>query len=170
MKIVKTLALAAAAFVATAAGAQELRFAHIESQKLISELPDKQAADAALQEEGKKLEDQLTVMKTDLEQKYREYIEQRETMADAIRAIKEKEITDAQQRLQSFQQMAQQTLAQKEQQLLTPIIEKYQKAIEAVGKENNFIYIFDISSQVVLYHSEASVDASEMVKAKMMAE
>lgn len=169
MKLLKAIALGAAALVAVAANAQELRFAHIESQKLIAELPEKISADSAMQAEATKLQDQLVVMRTELEQKYKEYMEQRETMAEAIRAIKEKEITDANQRMETYQQIAQQTLAQKEQQLLTPIVEKFQNALKAVGEENGFIYIFDVSSQVVLYHSAASVDASEMVKAKMMA-
>ena len=57
--------------------------------------------------------------------------------------------------------------AQKEQQLLQPIIEKVQKAIDTVGEENGLIYIFDVSSQVVLYHSDKSIDAAPLVKAKM---
>ena len=38
---------------------------------------------------------------------------------------------------------------------------------DAVGAENNLIYIFDISSQVVLFHSDKSIDAAPLVKAKM---
>ncbi len=169
MKTLKQLTLAAFAFAAITATAQELKFAHIDSQKLFAELPDKIEADQKLQEEAKLLEDQLLVMRDDLEKKYNEYIEQRETMPDLIRATKEKEIQDANQRLQSYQQLAQQTLSQKEQQLLMPIIEKYQTAIEEVGAENGFIYIFDLSAQVVLYHSEQSVDATPLVKAKLQA-
>ena len=50
---------------------------------------------------------------------------------------------------------------------MQPIIEAYQKAIEEVGKENNFVYIFDTTSQVILYHSDASIDAAPLVKIKM---
>ena len=167
MNIIKTLCLAATVAMATSVSAQELKFAHIDSQKLVTELPEHQQAEATLQEEAKKLEDQLQIMNNDLQQKYEEYVNQRETMPDLIRATKEKEIQDANQRIQSYQQMAQQSLSQKEQQLLMPIIEKVQKAIDEVGVENGFIYIFDVSSQVVLYHSEQSVDAAPLVKAKL---
>ncbi len=147
--------------------AQELKFAHVDSQMLFAQLPEKAQADSILQGEAKVLEDQLMVMRTDLEAKYNEYVEQRETMPELIRATKEKEIQDANQRLQSYQQLAQQTLAQKEQELLMPILEKYQKAIDAVGEEMGFVYIFDLSSQVVLFHSDKSVDVTPMVKAKL---
>jgi outer membrane protein len=63
--------------------------------------------------------------------------------------------------------MAQQSLAQKEQQLLGPIIEKVQKAINEVGTESGLVYIFDLGSQVILYHSSQSVDVAPLVKAKL---
>lgn len=167
MNIFKTLGLAATLVVAVAANAQELKFAHIDTQALISSLPEHQAAQTQLQDEAKKLEDQLTVMSNDLQQKYEDYMTKRDSLPDLIRATKEKEIQDAQQRIQSYQQMAQQSLSQKEQQLLTPILERVQNALDEVGKENGFVYIFDLSSQVVLYHSEQSVDAAPLVKAKL---
>ncbi|MCQ2202910.1 MAG: OmpH family outer membrane protein [Bacteroidales bacterium] len=167
MNILKTISLAAVAMVATAATAQDLKFAHVDTQALMSSLPEQQAAQATLQEEAKKLEDQLTVMNSDLQQKYEDYMAKRDSMPDLIRATKEKEIQDANQRIMSYQQMAQQSLSQKEQQLLMPIIEKVQNALNEVGKENGFVYIFDISSQVILYHSEQSVDAAPLVRAKL---
>lgn len=167
MKLFKLVFLSAALLVGVAANGQELKFGHLDVQKLVSELPEKLAAEKVLQEEAKKLEDQLKVMGADLEKKYTEYMAQRETLPDLIKATKEKEIQDADQRIQNYQNMAQQSIAQKEQQMLQPIIEKVQKAIDTVGEENGLIYIFDISSQVVLYHSDKSVDTAPMVKAKL---
>ena len=46
-------------------------------------------------------------------------------------------------------------------------MDKYQKALDEVGKENKFIYIFDTTSQVILYTSEQSTDAAPLVKVKM---
>jgi len=164
----KILSLLAVALCTTiAVEAQELKFAHIDTQALISSLPEQIAAQTTLQEEAKKLEDQLTIMNTDLQQKYEDYMTKRDSLPDLIKATKEKEIQDASQRIQSYQQMAQQSLSQKEQQLLMPILEKVQTAINEVGKENGFVYIFDISSQVVLFHADNSVDAAPLVKAKL---
>lgn len=166
--IFKTICIAASFLAASSAvDAQELKFAHIDTQALIASLPEQQAAQAALQEEAKKLEEQLGAMNTELQQKYEEYMTNRETMPDLIKATKEKELQDADDRIKNFQQVAQQSLSQKEQQLIMPIIEKVQKALNEVGAENGFVYIFDISSQVVLYHSEQSIDAAPLVKAKL---
>jgi outer membrane protein len=169
MKSLKLLLAVATIFIATSSMAQNLKFGHVNIQKLVAELPEKIEAAKKLQSEAQKLEQNLKVMNEELDTKYTDYMEKRDTLPELIRATKEKEIQEISQRLQNFQMLAQQNLQQQEQQLLQPIIEKVQKAIDEVGAENGFIYIFDISSQVVVYHSEKSVDVEEMVKAKLSA-
>ena len=169
MKTVKLLLVIAAVALSSSVFAQDLKFGHVNIQKLVGELPEKLAADKNLQEEAQKLESNLQVMREELDTKYTDYMEKRDTLPELIRATKEKEIQEIQQRLQTFQVAATQDLQKKEQQLLQPIIEKVQKAIDEVGAENGFIYIFDVSSRVVIYHSEKSVDVEELVKAKIAA-
>lgn len=147
--------------------AQELKFGHINIQELIVELPAKKEADQKLQAEAQILQTRMQKMSEEHENKFKEYLAERETMPDLIRATVEKEIQDIEQRLQNYQNMAQQTLAKKEQELYQPILEQIQKAIDAVGQEKGFIYIFDLSSQVVLYHSDNSVDCMPFVREKL---
>lgn len=167
MRFIKTIAIACLLLITSEITAQELKFGHINVQELIMELPDKKDADTKLQAEAQILQDRLKVMSEEHEKKYRDYIAQRETMPELIRTTMEKEIQDIEQRLQNYQLMAQQTLQKKEQELYQPILEKVQRAIDAVGQEQGLIYIFDISSQVVLYHSEKSLDCGPLVKAKL---
>lgn len=167
MRFIKTIAIACLLLITSAITAQELKFGHINVQELIMELPDKKDADTKLQAEAQILQDRLKVMSEEHEKKYRDYIAQRETMPELIRTTMEKEIQDIEQRLQNYQLMAQQTLQKKEQEIYQPILEKVQRAIDAVGQEQGLIYIFDISSQVVLYHSEKSLDCGPLVKAKL---
>ncbi len=168
MKSIKILIFAALLSVASlGAEAQTLKFGHIDSQKFLSEQPAFIEAQSQLQEESRKLEEQMKVMSNDIQQKYTDYISKRDSLPELIRATKEKEIQDTQDRIQSFQQLAQQSLQQKEQQLLAPIIESYNAALEAVGSENGFTYIFDTSSQIILYQSDKSIDVSPLVKVKM---
>ncbi|WP_439181628.1 OmpH family outer membrane protein [Carboxylicivirga taeanensis] len=167
MKFLKVLAVVAVVAFAGKAQAQDLKFGHINIQELVMQLPDKVAADKSLQAEATKLQEQLQVMQQDLQKKYNDYMTQRDSLPDLIRATKEKEIQDYEQRMQQYSQMAQQTIGQKEQQLLQPIITKVQKAIDEVGQEQGLVYIFDISSQVVVYHSNKSIDCAPLVKAKL---
>jgi len=49
--------------------------------------------------------------------------------------------------------------------LFTPIQNKFQKAVEDVGAEKNFLYVFD--SQVMLFISPTATDATPLVKKKL---
>lgn len=167
MKIFNLIAIIALFLTTSMVSAQDLKFGHINMQELIMGLPDKLDADKKLQAEAQILQDRMRVMSEEHERKFREYLAQRETLPELIRTTMEKEIQDIEQRLQSYQTMAQQTLQRKEQELYQPILEKIQRAVDAVGLENGFIYIFDLSSQVVLYHSNKSVDCGPLVKAKL---
>jgi outer membrane protein len=168
MKIFKFLAVVSFLLVVSFASAQELKFGHINVQQLIVGLPEKVTADNAIQAEAKILQDRRTIMQEEAEKKYKEYLEQRETMPELVRATMEREIQDIQQRLENYDTLAQQNLNKKQQDLYQPILEKIQKAIDAVGQEKGLIYIFDVSSQVVLYHSTASLDCEALVKAKLV--
>jgi len=170
MKFIKSILVIIALVLVSNIEAQDLKFGHVDIQKMVAELPEKVTADKALQTEATKLEEQLNVMRAELEKKYTDYMAQRDSLPDLIRATKEKDMQDTDQRIQQYSQMARQSLGQKEQQLLQPIIQKVQTAIAEVGQEQGLIYIFDISSQVVLYHSTASVDCAPLVKAKLIAQ
>ncbi len=168
MKIFRLLLVAVILSTTAGLSAQNLKFGHINVQELITSLPAKQVADKELNSEAQKLQNQLKVMSEELDKKYKDYMLQRDSLSELIRSTREKEIQDYDQRIQNFNRLAQQSLEQKEHELLQPIVEKVQKAIDEVGKEQGFIYIFDTSSQVVLYNSDQSVDCAPLVKAKLL--
>ena len=51
-----------------------------------------------------------------------------------------------------------------QQELMTPIIKKAAEAIEKVGKEQGFIYIFDLSVGGVAFKSANSIDVLPLAK------
>src|SRR5690554_3240673 len=167
MNSFKVLLIVSLFFFSCLVNAQELKFCHINIQKLIVELPAKKETYQKLQAEAQVLQTRMQKMREEHETKFKEYLAERETLPELIRATMEKEIQDIEQRLQNYQNMAQQTLSKKEQELYQPILEKIQKAIDVVGQEKGFIYIFDLSSQVVLYHSDKSVDCTPFVKTQL---
>ena len=67
MKFIKLVLVIAAFALVSNVSAQDLKFGHVDVQKLVASLPEKIKADKDLQSEAKKLQDQLTVMQTDLE-------------------------------------------------------------------------------------------------------
>jgi outer membrane protein len=72
-----------------------------------------------------------------------------------------------QQRIQNYQQTAQQQLQTKQTELLKPVFDKAEKAVADVAKEKGLIYVFDIGTKVVLYKSNDSMDILPFVKTKL---
>ena len=69
------------------------------------------------------------------------------TSADIVKQTKEQELVDMQKRIQEFQKNAQTQLQEKQAEVFQPIYAKVDKAIKDVGKENGFLYIFDIAQR-----------------------
>ncbi len=147
--------------------AQGFKFGHIDSQALLSTLPERTTAEAELQKHAQLLETQQKSMSDELNKKYQEYLQEKDQLSDLVKATREKDLQDLQQRIAIFNQQAQNELAEKEQKLIAPIIEKVSKAIEEVGKENGYTYIFDLATSTIVYHSEQSEDVTPLVRKKL---
>ena len=146
---------------------QGLKFGHIDTNEIFSALPELQEVQKQLDAEYEKHETSLTTMQEELKAKQQEYINAAKTLTPSERSAKEKELVEMNQRIQNFYSLAQQQIQAKELELKSPLIEKIQKAINEVGQEQGFIYIFDSTSGVPVYHSEKSVDIAPLVKAKL---
>ncbi len=158
--------------IAVNLSAQNHKFGHVDSQKILSTLPESKEAQKKLEAEGKAMQDQMEIMQVEYNNKVNDYLTNKKLpdgdpkkWSDLILQDKEKEIQSLGQRVQEFQQTAQQKIAEKKNELLKPILDKVDKAIKAVGKENKFLYIFEV--QQLLYFSNESIDVTDMVKAKL---
>lgn len=146
---------------------QAIKFGHVDSQALMAGLPDVATVQKTMEGEYKTLESKLTIMQEDLKKMQDAYIKTAETLAPEARSANEQEIMAASQKVQNFYTFSQQQLKAKEQELYLPIMQKVQKAIDEVGAEQGFIYIFESSVGFTLYHSDKSEDVAPLVKAKL---
>ncbi len=165
-QLVKLGAFIALLVVGIQAQAQQNKFGHINSDQLLLLMPETNTAKAALQKFNNELETQLQEMYTEYQKKVSEFQNGGELMTDPVKQTKINNIQDLETRINEFQQTATQSLQEKEVELLTPVIEKAQKAIDKVAKENGFTYIFDSSKGTILY-AEESQDITEMVKKEL---
>ncbi len=145
----------------------KVKIGYIDSQKLLSMMPERAKAQKELQDFSKTLEDQLADMNSELQKKYNEYLEKKDSLPDFLKQTKEKEIQDLQTRIQSFQTSAQQELQKKEQELIQPIINKAKNAITKVAKNKGYTYVFDVSSGAFLYWPENGEDLMPLVKKEL---
>lgn len=149
------------------ANAQAPKFGHIDIQALIQIMPERATAEKQFTAYQKELEDALGTMQKEAQTKYAEYLTKRDSMSETVRKMKDDELNAMSERIQTYQQNAQQQLQAKQGELLKPVFDKADKAIKDVGAEKGLIYIFDMSSRVILYNSKESVDILPLVKTKL---
>lgn len=155
-------------FVGQNALAQNLKFGHINRTELIQAMPEFDSARVTLEKLNTELQNTAELLQVELNNKYEIYLKESKNLTELVRQTKEQELNDAQKRLTDFQTNAQTTIQEKQVALFTPITEKADKAIKEVGKDNGFIYIFDLSGQVIAYFDEAkSINIMTLTKAKL---
>ncbi|MBC8266569.1 MAG: OmpH family outer membrane protein [Flavobacteriales bacterium] len=142
------------------------KFGYIDSSELLSLMPEKKTAEGELQTFAKSLESQLGAMQAEYQASVQDYQANETAYTDLVKQDKIAEITGLEQRIQAFQQNAQQALQTKEQELLEPILTKARTAIEDVATEGKFTYIFDSSMGSILYADE-NENVLPLVKKKL---
>ena len=145
----------------------QVKLGHINTQELIQAMPETAEARKTLETKQTEIENELTNMQESFRTKLEEYSKSAETMSDVIRASKEQELQELQQRIQNFQQLAVDNLRSTEQELFQPIMDKALNAIKEVGKENGFTYVFDLSAGGILYFADNTEDILPLVKKKL---
>ncbi len=142
------------------------KFAHVNTDELLKKMPGRSEAEIELREYTQYLEQQFASMQNEFQQKYQEFLENESEYSQLIRQSKERELTNLQHRIVEFQETAQQDLMEKEEQLLRPLINNARKAIEAVAKEHNYTYVFDMSGGSLVY-ADPGDDITHLVKQEL---
>lgn len=167
MNALKLLFISALLIAGPVISAQTLKFGHINSSRLLSMMPEREAAQRQLQQEAQALGEELEKIQVEYNNKMQKYIEEQESLSNVVRQIRERELRDLQTRIQEFQAGAQEDLQQREMELIQPIFEKIEKTISEVARERGYIYVFDIDANSILYFSEESEDILPYVREKM---
>jgi outer membrane protein len=156
------------AFVGQSAMAQSMKFGHINSDQLIQAMPEFDSANVQLEKFRKELVNALELMSVELNNKNDAYQKEGKNLTDIVKQTKEQELTDMNRRIQEFQTNAQTQLQQKQSELFQPVYAKVDKAIKDVGKENGFVYVFDVAKGSLLYFDETkSTNVMVLAKAKL---
>jgi len=145
--------------------AQEGRIAHLNHLEVITAMPEFKLMQDSLQKSAEIFDRELQQLQENYTQKANEYFAQRDTLHESIKVRKEQELQSLQQNAQNYQQYAQEKQQELEQTLSTPVLDKFQKAVDDVAKENNFLFI--LNSAALYYSAPNAPNATPMVKKKL---
>ena len=142
--MLKKILLAALVLFPMLASAQSIKIGVVDTQKLMTDLRA---------EAQKKLEEFQTLA-------------QDASTPDAVKERRAKELDEFSQKLSEFEQMAQQDLQKQQQEILGPVLNNVQQAIQSVGKEGNYTLIQETGA--LLYFGAPAEDITEQVKARLV--
>ena len=166
MKQLKTLAIAIVLFIGTQVSAQS-KVAHVDLQTLITSMPEMKVAQDQMKKIQESYDKDYKNMVTEYQTKLQKYEQESATAGDALNDTRSKEMQDMGNRIQQFQQTAQKELGQKEMDLIKPIMEKAQKAIQKVAKAKGVNYVLDATTGSGVLFAEGGIDLLADVKKEL---
>jgi outer membrane protein len=167
MKRVLGLTLLAVAMMGISTASAQ-KFARIDMQAVVVAMPEFEEAQKNLEAFGKDLQDQMEQIQVEFNNKLADFQKNQATMAASIKQMKQQELEQLQQRYAEFQQIAQQDFQKKENELIEPVQNKAQEAINKVAKANGYIAVFNTSVPSLAYFDEAQLtDIAALVKKEL---
>ncbi|MBU1708115.1 OmpH family outer membrane protein [bacterium] len=145
--------------------ARDLKVGYIDSERILTEFPDSQAAQAKLAEENREWETQAGSMRQQVEDLETQLEQQKLLLSDEKKAEKLEELQSLYFQAQQFQQEIwgqDGKLFQRNLELTRPVVEKINAAITKIGDEENYDFIFD-ATQGNIVHAKAEYDITDRV-------
>lgn len=147
---------------------QAQKFAYVNSQVLLEDLPEVKAADAEIQTLQQQMQKKGQEMFESYQRKAMELQRRRDEGELSPRQLEQEaqKLGEDEDKIRNFETEMQASILKKQQELLGPIQEKVNQAIENVAKSEGYSMVFDSSSGALMYSDDEN-DITEQVKAKL---
>lgn len=136
------------AFVSFSVSAQQ-KVGYINLDELIGSMPEADKADKELKEYQASLAQQGQDMMADLTARDSAFVKDSVKLTNSMKEIKRNELIGLYQKVQNWNQQAQDMYQAKAQQLVAPIHEKALETVKAVAKESGYQYVMEASAVIV---------------------
>ncbi|MDY3293220.1 MAG: OmpH family outer membrane protein [Candidatus Egerieousia sp.] len=158
------LFIAAAFLFAVQLNAQRVGF--LDTEKILASIPEYNSAKSQLESLEKGYRTKVENEFAAIEKLYNAYQANKGTMSQVVRAQKENEIISKEEAAKKLQESCfgeNGIMQKKSQELLSPIKERVQAAIERVAKSGGYMMIVDIASQSGVIYTNSQYDLSQEV-------
>lgn len=149
--------------------AQEIKIAYINSQEIFNAMPEIPDIEKQLSDKQEEIRKNASALETEYNTKLEEFSKGGANASDAVKQDQQRQLAQINERYQLYIQNSQKEAQDLYQKLITPVNQKIQNAIKAVGDEKGFTYILDVAtpSSPIVYVSNSAVNATQMVKEKL---
>ena len=164
-KVLVILTLVCSTFAAQA----QTKVGHINSSNLLEMLPEADSIQKQLAQVQEMWQRILAEKETEAKTKYNALmiIIDKPSVSDSEKEIKTQEVENLQKQYPELQKRANDDLQIKQEELLSPLLEKVKKTISEVAKANGYAYVMDTTEGSGIIYSDSSFDLMPLVKAKL---
>ncbi|MFK8101762.1 MAG: OmpH family outer membrane protein [Saprospiraceae bacterium] len=168
-KITKICFLVLATLMLSQTSTFAQKFGHLNSMSILQALPGRAAADKELETFQDKLNADYQVKIEAFKKEYEALLKRVEAgeLSEMQKQAEGAALQQKEQDLLKEEQALIKKVQQKRETLLKPLLDKVSKAINEIGKENGYTFIFDTSTMNLMLFAEESSDVTAMVKSKL---
>ncbi len=151
-------------------GAFAQKFAYVDTQYILDNIPEYQMAKTQLEDLSKKWQKEIEVKLTEIDKMYRAYQTDAVLLPADIKRQREEEITQKEREVKILQKKRfgkDGDLFKKRQELIKPIQDKIFNAIQEMAEERGYSVIFDRAANASILYANERFDKSDAVLAKL---
>ena len=145
--------------------AEGMKIGYVNSEQILTEYKEAVDAMAKLDTESKKMQEEFQAMQLQGQQLLQEYEKKKFVATDSWKKDKQKEIEDLQIKIQNYQMEkfgSNGEIYQKESEYLGPILDKINKILAQIGKEDGYSFILDASKGSIVF-ADPALDLTNIV-------
>ena len=145
---------------------QAQKFAYVDTDYILNKIPEFKQAQDKLDDFSADWQKEIEGKYADVEQMYRAYQQEQVLLTDEMKTKREEAIIAKENAAKNLQQKyfgPTGDLYAKRQELIKPIQDKIQNAIQQLAANNKYQIIFDSSSDLILLYKDNNLDQSDKV-------
>ena len=142
------------------------KFAYVDSQYILDNLPEYTEAQAQLDEVSAQWQKEIEAKFAEVDKMYQDYQAQAVLLPEDMKKKKEQEIVDKEKEAKNLQRQRfgqNGDLMKKRQELVKPIQEKVYNAIQEIATNNNYSVIFDKAGALTILFANPKYDISDEI-------
>lgn len=166
----KRILLIAALFVVAAGTAMAQKYAYVDTEYILTNIPDYASAQDRLSQISEQYQSQLENRRSEIEKMYADYQSESARLSAEIKRKREDAIIAAEKQYKDLQKQyfgPEGTLAQEQEKMLKPIQDKVLATIQSMAGAGGYAVIFDKAAGGNMIYANPQFDLSNQVLQKL---
>jgi len=162
----KKISVVLMAVLFSAVAAQAQKFAYVDTQYILDNIPEYAEAQAQIDELSAQWQKEIEAKFAEVDKMYQDYQAQSVLLPEDMKKKREQDIVDKEKEAKDMQKQRfgkDGDLFKKRQELIKPIQENIYNAIQEIAVDNNYMMIFDKAGSLSVMYASPKYDISDQV-------